>query len=258
MKTKIHINPEFLEVNDFLKTLPATFAKRGKTLKNDRNEIKVIQHGELKLCIKSFKKITVFNRYMYSWFRATKAKRSYKVARKLEKHNINTPAPVGYVEVYGKWGILKKAFYVSLYYEHQYDMADVFNKSIDKQETILTSFAKYMAQEVHPVGAFHNDLSPGNVLINRNDEGEWSFSFIDLNRMDFKGYVSSFSGLKNLKKMTNDPIVLSLMAKQYALNTKKHPQIYVILLIRSNLLFVVRRVFTKKILHSFKPRKNTR
>lgn len=257
MKTKIHINPKFLEVSDFLKTLPTTFDKRGKTIKNDRNEIKVIQYEELKLCVKSFKKITVFNRYMYSWFRATKAKRSYNVARELEKRNINTPAPVGYVEVYGKWSILEKAFYVSLYYEHQYDMVDVFNKSIDKQESILASFANYMAQEVHPAGAFHNDLSPGNVLINRN-EGGWSFSFIDLNRMNFKRYISSFRGLKNLKKMTNNPIVLSLMAQQYALSTKKHPQVYVILLIWSNLIFVVRRVFTKKILRPFKFRKNPR
>lgn len=252
MKTRIHINPAFLEANDFLRTLPATFAKRGKILKNDRNEIKVFQHEELKLCVKYFKKITVFNRYMYSWFRSTKAKRSYRVARKLEKHNINTPAPIGYVEVYGKWGILRKAFYVCLYYEHQYDMADVFNKSIDKQENILSSFAKYMAQKVHPAGAFHNDLSPGNVLINRKDDGGWSFSFIDLNRMDFREYISPLQGLKNLKKMTNDPIALSLMAEQYALSTKRHPQFFAILLMQTNLLFTARRVFTKKILRIFK------
>ncbi len=253
MKTIIHINPRFADADDFLKALPSFFDIKGSTLKNDRNEIKVIQHGELKLCVKSFKKVTVFNRYMYSWFRATKAKRSYKVARKLEKCNVNTPAPVGYVEVYGKWGILRKAFYVCLYHEHQYDMADIFKKSIDKQKIILTSFAKYMAQVVHPAGAIHNDLSPGNVLINGDDKGRWNFSLIDLNRMGFKRYVSSIHGLNNLKKITNDSVALSLMAEQYALSTNKHPQVFAILLIRWNFIFGVRRVFTKKILHAFKP-----
>ena len=110
MRVKVRVNPEFNHVKGFLKSLPTIFDEDGETLKDDRNEIKVIEYNGLKLCIKSFKKVTVFNRYMYSWFRATKAQRSYKVARKLEKYSINTPQPVGYVEVYGKWHILKKNF----------------------------------------------------------------------------------------------------------------------------------------------------
>ena len=257
MRTKIHINPAFAEFKNFINTLPTTFAENGKTLKNDRNEIKVIQHDEFKFCIKSFNKVTVFNRYMYSWFRATKAKRSYKVARRLEKHNVNTPAPVGYVEVYGKWGILEKAFYVSLYLEYDYDMGDVLDKNIAKQEAILTSFADYMAQVVHPAGAWHNDLSPGNVLINKNEDGEWSFSFIDLNRMEFRRDISSFRGLSNLKKMTNQPVALSLMAEQYALVSKRNPQIFSFLLIRDNFIFAFRRFYRKKILHVFKTKKES-
>lgn len=254
MKTKIHINPAFAEFKSFMKTLPATFAEKGKTLKNDRNEIKVIQHGELKLCVKSFNKVTDFNRYMYSWFRATKAKRSYKIARRLEKKNINTPAPIGYVEVYGKWGVLEKAFYLSLYQEYDYDLADVLEKNIAAQEAILTSFADYMAQVVHPAGAWHNDLSPGNVLINSNSGGGWNFSFIDLNRMKFKGYISSVKGLANLKKITNKPVALSLMAEQYALSVKRNSQVFLFLLLRWNIRFVVRRKFIKKVLGVFKPR----
>ena len=257
MRTKVRINPAFSEVKSFMKALPATFAENGETLKNDRNQIKVIQCGELKLCVKSFNKVTAFNRYMYSWFRATKAKRSYRVARRLEKHNINTPAPVGYVEVYGKWGILEKAFYVSLYLEYDYDMADVLDENIAKQEVILARFADYMAQVVHPAGAWHNDLSPGNVLINRKEDGEWSFSFIDLNRMVFRRYISSIRGLTNLKKMSNKPVALSLMAQQYAISSKRNPQFFSILLIRDNFIFAFRRFYRKKILHVFKTKKES-
>lgn len=256
METKLHVNPVFAKTKDFMESLPTIFDENGETIKKDRNEIKIIQHEDLKLCIKSFNRVTVFNRYIYSWFRSTKAKRSYKVARKLEKRNINTPAPVGYVEVYGKWGILEKAFYVSLYLEHDYDMADVLDKSIAMQEDILTSFAEYMAKVVHPAGAWHNDLSPGNVLINSKENGEWSFSFIDLNRLEFRSHISSFRGLTNLKKMTNKPVALSLMAEQYALAARKNPQFYSILLLRDNLIFRIRRFHIKRILYKFKPRKN--
>ena len=257
MRTKIRVNPAFAGVKGFMKSLPTTFNDRGVTLKNDRNEIKIIQHGELKLCVKSFNKVTVFNRYMYSWFRSTKAKRSYKIALRLKKKNINTPAPIGYVEVYGNWGILQKAFYVSLYLEYDYDMADILDKNIAKQEVILTHFAQYMAQVVHPAGAWHNDLSPGNVLINKIDDEEWSFSFIDLNRMEFRRDISSFRGLSNLKKMTNQPVALSLMAEQYALVSKRNPQIFSFLLIRDNFIFAFRRFYRKKILHVFKTKKES-
>ena len=257
MKPKVCVNPAFANVKGFMKSLPITFDENGETLKNDRNEIKVIQHDELKLCIKSFNRVTAFNRCMYSWFRATKAKRSYKVALGLEKRNINTPTPVGYVEVYGKWHILEKAYYVSLYQEHQYDMADVLEKDIAKQEDILTSFGRFMATEVHPAGVWHNDLSPGNVLINSNVNGGWDFSFIDLNRMEFRRHISTIRGLANLRKMTNKPVALSLMAEQYALSAQRHPQVFSILLLRWNLRFRVFRIFIKKILHTFKPRKKT-
>lgn len=257
MRTKIRVNPAFAGVKGFMKSLPATFNDKGVTLKNDRNEIKIIKYGELKLCVKSFNRVTVFNRYMYSWFRSTKAKRSYKTALRLKKKNINTPAPIGYVEVYGNWGILQKAFYVSLYLEYDYDMADILDKNIAKQEVILTHFAQYMAQVVHPAGAWHNDLSPGNVLINKNEDEEWSFSFIDLNRMEFRRDISSFRGLSNLKKMTNQPVALSLMAEQYALVSKRNPQIFSFLLIRDNFIFAFRRFYRKKILHVFKTKKES-
>ncbi len=255
MKTKFRVNPDFAEMKDFMKSLPTIFDEYGETIKKDRNEIKIIQHGDLKLCVKSFNRVTVFNRYIYSWFRSTKAKRSYKVACKLKKRNIHTPAPVGYVERYGRWGILEKAFYVSLYLEHRYDMADVLDATIAMQEDILSGFAKYMAQVVHPAGAWHNDLSPGNVLINSEENGEWSFSFVDLNRLEFRRHISPYQGLSNLKKLTDQPVALSLMAEQYALATKKNSQFYSILLLRDSLIFKIRRFHIKRILYKFKPRK---
>ena len=255
--TKVRVNPVFENQRDFLNLLPATFANNGETLKDERNEIKIIENGEHKLCIKSFNKVTAFNRYMYSWFRASKAKRSYKVARRLEKSGIQTPQPVAYVEVYGRWHILEKAYYVSLYLDHLYDMKDILGRTIDCKERVLSSFACEMATVVHPAGAWHNDLSPGNVLINPvgADGEDWSFSFIDLNRLSFRRHISPTEGLINLKKISSNPVALALMAEHYAIAANRNPRLFSLILQRDNLHFSIRRFFTKKVLGVFKPRK---
>ena len=255
MSSKVIVNPAFSHIKDFLKSLPVTFDKEGETLKNDRNEIKVIEHNNLNLCIKSFKRATIFNRFMYSWFRSTKAKRSYKVARRLEKHGIETPQPVGYVEVYGKWHILQKAYYISLYLDYDFDMKDVLDKTIDCQEKILSSFAKEMAAVVHPAGAWHNDLSAGNVLINKLGDDKWRFSFIDLNRLTFRRRILPVKGLANLKRLTDNPVALALMAESYAIEAEKSARLYSLLLQRNNLYYSVRRFYIKRILGVFKPRR---
>lgn len=252
---KVRVNPEFKELRGFLKSLPTTFDQKGETLKDDRNEIKIIDSEGHALCIKSFKRVTVFNRYMYSWFRGTKAKRSYKVALRLMRSGIDTPHPVGYVEVYGKWHILQQAYYVSLYLDHQFDMKMVLDKNINRPEKILSSFAHYMAAVVHPAGAWHNDLSPGNILINPVGDEEWRFSFIDLNRLTFKRSILPVKGLANLKKLTNDPVALAILAKEYALEAERSARFYSLLLQRRSLHFTIRRFLIKNVLGVFKPRK---
>lgn len=258
MRVVVKVNPAYNHLKDFLKSIPITFDEKGETLKNDRNEIKIIEHDNLKLCIKSFKRVTAFNRYMYSWFRTTKAKRSYDVASRLEKNGINTPQPIAYVEVYGNLHILKKAFYVSLYLDYEFDMRDVLNKTIDCQERILSNFAREMAAVVHPAGAWHNDLSPGNILINRRGADDWVFSFIDLNRLTFRRRILPIKGLTNLKKLTDNPVALALLAEKYALEADKNPRYYSLFLQRNSLYFTVRRFFIKRVLGLFKPKRKVR
>ena len=94
------------ELKDFMQNLPDIFNTEGKTIKSGRNKIKIIEYGGVPLCVKSFIKVSIFNRIMYSWFRATKAKRSFQIAEKLIKKGIQTPFPMGYAEVTGKGSII--------------------------------------------------------------------------------------------------------------------------------------------------------
>ena len=90
---KIVFHTNISDLESLMRNLPEIFEKEGKTIKNDRNEIKIIEYRGIRLCVKSFNKVTAFNRLMYSWFRDTKAKRSYKTAKKLISLGINTPTP---------------------------------------------------------------------------------------------------------------------------------------------------------------------
>ncbi len=63
-KVKFHTDKS--ELMHFMENLPETFRNEGTTIKNDRNEIKIINYGGLELCDKAFNKVTVFTRFMYS------------------------------------------------------------------------------------------------------------------------------------------------------------------------------------------------
>ncbi len=254
-QNKYHLAIPGLE--NFMQNLPEIFREQGTTIKNHRNEIKIIEHQNYNLCVKAFNKVTVFNRYMYSWFRATKAKRSYETAEILIRKGINTPEPVGYYEETGKWGIMRKSYYVSFCQEYDWLLADVFEKEIPEEKNILTDFAGFLATKLHPEGIWHNDLSSGNVLINRNPDNSYSFSIIDLNRIKFRKHISHARGIRNLKRLTSDPIQLAYLAKQYATSCHENESIYILRLISSNLLLFSYRRHSKRILHSLKPRRKT-
>lgn len=240
------------ELKDFMETLPHVFHKEGQTIKSGRNEIKIIEYGGVPLCVKSFIKVTAFNRLMYSWFRATKAKRSFQIAVKLIKKGIPTPFPMGYTEVRGKGGVVRKSFYVSAFMEHKWRLSDVLPENHPEGQRIISEYARFMAQRVHPEGIWHKDMSNGNVLINRF-RGGYSFALIDLNRIRFKKKISPKKGVYNLRRHSADTMQTALLAEQYALASREDPGEFVFRLFRSQLSFASRRKRSKKILHSLNP-----
>lgn len=245
---------EDVDLDEFMKDLPEVFKREGTVIKDDRNEIRVINVGGRELCVKAFNKITLFNRLMYSWVRASKAKRSYKIAKLLLEKGIKTPMPIGYVEVKGACGILKQSFYISSWEPGEYIMSDVIEKESDEARAILMAFGRFMATKMHPAGFWHEDLSPGNILITKNSNHSYTFSIIDLNRIRKKKYISPRIGIGNLKKLTNQPIPLSIMAESYALASGNNPARFAFLLIAWQMFSSTLRRFVKRFLHTFKPK----
>jgi hypothetical protein len=251
---KVKFHTEISDLMHFMENLPETFRNEGTTIKNDRNEIKIINFGGLDLCVKAFNKVTVFNRFMYSWFRASKAERSYNLARILLKRGIETPFPLGYAEVKGRWGILKTSFYVSLCQRYDFVLLDILNGEHPEAKEILSEFARFMAVKVHPAGIWHSDLSAGNILINKNFSN-YFFSIIDLNRIKVKKPIPPRSGVRNLRKLTNRPVYLSIMAEEYAKVSKTDPALFAYSLIANHIVTSKRRRYVKRFLRIFKPKK---
>ncbi len=241
-------------LHTFFDNLPHFFNHKGVTIKSGRNELKIFEHGEILLCVKSFKKVTLFNRLMYSWFRPSKAIRSFRIANLLLSKGIDTPEPLGIVEVKDKWGILRESYYISIYQSHSFTLGEALNSQDVNTNKVVKEFARFMAEKVHPAGIWHKDLSAGNILISETPRNEYNFSIIDLNRIKIKKSISHHKGIQNLSKLTNKPFPLTIMAEEYARITKGDPIQYTFSLIWSHLSFSAIRRVTKKGLHLLKPR----
>ena len=155
--------------------------------------------------------MTLANRYIYATMRKTKAQRAFEHTGWLRQNGISSPENVGYVNCY-KYGMLHKAYYVSLYTDY-HPLWELINQPLAKSEDGLKAFARF-TYKLHRMGVFHHDYSINNVLFAVND-GEYDFSLIDNNRMKYSAY-SFRKGMKNLNRMAIPVEGMGIVAAEYA------------------------------------------
>lgn len=181
----------------------------------ERNTIKNVSIRNLNLNIKSFKVPHLINRIAYSFFRKSKANRSFEYANDLIKKGINTPKPYAYFE-YSELNLLCKSFYVSeqLSYDLTYRELTT-DLNYPDYDTILREFTRFTF-DLHEKGINFLDHSPGNTLIKKNDTtGKYDFYLVDLNRMKF--HTMSFEDrMKNFSKLTSRKDMVEVMSNEYA------------------------------------------
>ncbi|MBT3588960.1 MAG: Kdo domain containing protein, partial [Flavobacteriaceae bacterium] len=151
----------------------------------ERNTIKNVTVQNLDLNIKSFKVPHLVNRIAYSFFRKSKANRSFDYANDLIKKGIKTPKPFAYFE-YSNLKLLHKSFYVSeqLSYDLTYREL-ITGLNYPDYDNILREFTRFTF-DLHEKGVNFLDHSPGNTLIKKNkNTGKYDFYLVDLNRMNF-------------------------------------------------------------------------
>ncbi|GET27867.1 lipopolysaccharide kinase InaA family protein [Prolixibacter sp. SD074] len=219
-KKNYHIVQEFQEVENWVAGLKDEFAQTGQTIFKSRNEVKIFEYGDQIYNVKSFKLPNLVNRFVYVYFRGSKAARSFAYAEKLLKLGVPTPQPVAYAE-YIRGGVLKESFYVSLHFKYDFTLREVLNYQVSERDRILRQWVAFTYQKLHGNGIFHLDYSPGNTLI-RHDGDEYHFTLIDLNRMKF-GEIDFEKGLRNFRQLDTDRQTLELLATEYALLNEKDP-----------------------------------
>ena len=211
---KIVINPQYKFLKDFVESLPEKFVHSGKYIYQERNEIKEFFVEDNYLVVKSFKIPHFVNKLVYTNFRLSKARRSYENALILQEKKIGTPAAIAYVEN-KRGGLLFESYFVSFYQKHEGTMREFRYGILNGRENLLCSFARFTAF-VHNQEVLHKDYSPGNVLYT-NDNGTYSFSLIDINRVKF-GFVSMEEGCKNFRRLWGNREMIEFIAREYALS----------------------------------------
>ena len=209
---KIVSNPQLKQYLEFANAIPLQFEKGGLVLQKKRNEIRIFEVNGAVLNVKRFKVPHMMNRIIYTFFRLSKAQRSFQYALKLKEMGIETPQPVAYILI-KRWGLLHDSYYISMQVDYNPTMYEFGKGDVENRKHILEAFAIYTAG-IHEKGIFHKDYSPGNILL-KEDNGTITFCMVDINRMRF-GDVSAMKGCANFARLWGTQPVFDIVVRKYA------------------------------------------
>ena len=241
---RITIHPNYKNQEEAILQLVETFFGEGDlVVKGSRNTIKSNFLGEEKVNIKFFQKPGFFKSIIYSFFRSTKAKRSFDYANYLIDHHIQTPIPIAYVEERNSLGFLRDSFYICQQIEYDFTIRELIHDPLfPNRNKILEQFTEFTFK-IHEARVNFLDHSPGNTLIIKNGNDRYDYFLIDLNRMKFED-LSIEKRMDNFKKMWLSKLMVKVVAKKYAeLSNLSEEKLYKILLEKTTQF---KRKITKK------------
>lgn len=211
------VNPKYKSISSFIHVIinPDYFDNQGEILFTGRNTIKRFCFGGINVVAKRYGHITVFNRFMYSTFRKSKAMRAYQYASQLRESGISTPEEIAIIETY-KNGILQDCYFISAYSTY-HSMAFLRDNGFNRKSMypLIDAMVKWIV-ELHDKGIFHQDLNVSNILYKELANGEYDFQVIDNNRMKFSKNPSMNMRLKNLCHLSVNMELHNYILKQYA------------------------------------------
>ncbi len=204
---KIIVSDQFQNRISNLSSLLKNFSSTGRILSSGRNEIRIVEQDNLQINIKSFRIPNLVNKIAYSYFRKSKAQRSFEYASILTKKGIGTPLPIAYAEE--KAATFGKSFYICEHLNCDFTFRDL---TANDQE-ILAEFTRF-TYELHENKIEFLDHSPGNTLIKKGEQ-EYKFYLVDLNRMNFRN-LDFDNRMKNFARLTSEKKIVKIMAATYS------------------------------------------
>lgn len=163
-----------------------------------------------RLCVKHFRKAKFPNSYIYTTLRHSKARRSFDHAVRLLQAGFLTPRPIAWSE--RRSGLkLRDSYYICEYL----DLPNIrdWGKMPDS-DALIDALGRYLVT-LHRAGIFHRDFSPGNILVDRLDGGNYRFYLVDINRMNF-GVTERRKLMSMFRSISLDPDDTRRLARAYA------------------------------------------
>jgi len=195
---------------DFLLNIKEYFQNSKSSIHKARNELKLISYHDKNLVVKSFKVLNLLRRAYYTYFRDSKAKKSYENSLRLKEF---APTPVGYIEFY-KNKLLYDSYFVSEEFKYDFTIREpLLDENFPDKERVFKEFALFTFK-LHSNDILHKDYSPGNILIKKSDDG-YIFKVVDVNRMEFRSLTKQ-DRLKNFDKLWAKDEDLKVIVKEYA------------------------------------------
>ena len=218
MTTNYKLNDGCKQFKDYLLNIPKYFNENTTTIHKARNELKIINFNDTDTVVKSFKVPHFINKIIYTYIRESKAKRSYEYSIKIKDF---VPKPIGYIE-FIKDGFIDESYFISERFNYDFTIREALKRNIkdvteDDYIKIYQAFALF-TYELHQNNIFHDDYSPGNILI-KKEEDEYIFKIVDINRMAFNP-LDSIQRAKNFEKLWANDYILEVMAKEYITHYK--------------------------------------
>jgi serine/threonine protein kinase len=194
---------------DFVLNIEKYFSEKNKILQDKRNKIIQIDYNNKKYVIKSFKIPHIINKIAYTFFRDSKAKKSFNNSLTISNF---TPKPIGYIE-FKKFGLINKSFYICEEFDYDFTIRELlFDDNFNNKKDILKEFASFTNQ-LHKKGIYHLDYSPGNILIKKIDKN-FEIKVVDVNRMKFIDFDIE-TRAKNFAKIWLKDNDLEYIIKEY-------------------------------------------
>ena len=190
-------------------TLQEQFNQATRVLQKGRNEIRT----DGQIVIKSFAKPQGWRKIIYSFFRNSKAQRSYEIALRLGD---KTPQPIGYQELrHHRW--LSESYYACALSPCPHQFKELRNPACPDRERHLKAIARFTAA-LHEQGIYHTDYSQGNILWDDDDH----IQIVDLNRVHFYRSISLRKGIRNFQRLhLGDDDMYNTLIQEY-LQTRKY------------------------------------
>ena len=204
------VNQAKKTLTTLVKDIKKYFNNSSNSIHKARNEIKLVDHDNQKFVIKSFKIPHLINKVVYTFFRDSKAKKSYENSVRISNF---VPTAIGYIE-FKKFGLIHDSYFVSENFNYDFTIREpLLDENFKDKEEIFKLFAHF-THKLHEQGIYHLDYSPGNILI-KKEENSYIFKIVDINRMQFKKLTLD-NRLENFSKLWAKDEDMKTIVKEYA------------------------------------------